>query len=104
MGCPQAEATKMGSIYPPISTTERLVFIDGLRGLAAAGVTLFHFAGHRIFDPPPSGVAGFLLGLARHGNEGVPVFFVISGFVIAQSIATNRISLKYAEFSCATFD
>jgi hypothetical protein len=74
----------------------RLVFIDGMRGLAALAVAVYHFSGHRIFDPLPDGIWGGVLRLAHHGNEGVPIFFVISGFVIAQSIDTNRASLSYS--------
>lgn len=76
-------------------STKRLVFVDGLRGLAVSAVLLFHFAGHPMFDPPPDGVLGFLHALAQYGYLGVPVFFVISGFVIALSAGSNRTSPRY---------
>jgi peptidoglycan/LPS O-acetylase OafA/YrhL len=63
---------------PASRRAERLAFIDGLRALAALGVVAFHFSGHAIFKSPPGGVAGALLAAAKYGNEGVPVFFVIT--------------------------
>ena len=70
-------------------------FIDGLRGVAAASVVLFHIYGGTLKKPlaqviPPP--IGFLL---EHGDLGVQVFFVISGFVIAHSLRHATITGRY---------
>jgi len=57
--------------YSPI---KRVEILDALRGLAALGVCLYHF-GRGLPD-------GILKQVCSHGNLGVDVFFVISGFVI----------------------
>ena len=77
----------------PVST--RFVFVDGLRGLAALSVVLFHvyyknlvpMTGYEFPEPVHS--------LLRNGNLGVHVFFVISGFVIAQSIRGEHVTARF---------
>ncbi|MGA0766037.1 MAG: acyltransferase family protein, partial [Ilumatobacteraceae bacterium] len=51
-------------------SSTRIPFIQGLRGLAVSLVVLYH--------------AGFLF---NGGFIGVDIFFVISGFVIGQSLS-----------------
>jgi hypothetical protein len=62
----------------------RFRFIDALRGAAALAVLLSHLPGlgpvHEWLD---------------YGQLGVPVFFVISGFVIAASNANQRLTAGY---------
>lgn len=64
----------------------RFEIIDALRGLAAVGILLYH-----LYEMPPQrsvlhdALPGFVGFLAKVGSDGVPVFFVISGFVIAWS-------------------
>ena len=75
------------SFATPKSGAGRYVFIDGLRGLAALLVALFHlFLG----GPSASNLATITPSIAwallSRGYLGVPIFFVISGFVIAHSI------------------
>ncbi len=73
----------------------RYTTIDGLRGLAATAVMLHHFTGHRAFAPSASvlpSIANQALGV---GNIGVPIFFVISGFVISNSIGLSRVDTYY---------
>ena len=65
---------------------DRLDTLDLLRALACAMVVAFHFlfrgqAGGWLQDAPPA----WLSILARHGHLGVPLFFMISGFVICMS-------------------
>jgi peptidoglycan/LPS O-acetylase OafA/YrhL len=72
----------------------RFVFIDALRGLAALGVVLFHAEeGHHITE-----LFGHLPHLLQivleNGSLGVPIFFVLSGFVIAHSLYDQRMSLS----------
>ncbi|CAN7550101.1 acyltransferase [Bosea sp. LjRoot9] len=55
----------------------RYEVLDGLRGIAAVGVTLFHLT-----------IIG--LPIARHGYLAVDFFFILSGFVLAHAY-TNRL-------------
>lgn len=65
----------------------RLLEIDALRGLAAMAVVLFHFTRRfvELFAPaqPPSLIA-------THGDQGVNLFFIISGFVIFMTLERTR--------------
>lgn len=64
---------------------QRLSFIDALRGIAALGVVLFHMrdANHiQHLEARWPWVDHCL----EYGHFGVPVFFVLSGFVIALSL------------------
>jgi peptidoglycan/LPS O-acetylase OafA/YrhL len=69
------------------SPPRRLGTLDALRGLAAVAVMLFHYLPHYhfLFRHPfrPFGWTG-------HLNDGVLLFFMISGFVIPQSAARAR--------------
>jgi hypothetical protein len=56
-------------------TNGRIAYLDMLRGLAAVAVMLHHY-GERI-------------GWHNVGNMGVPVFFVLSGYVIAMSVGSR---------------
>lgn len=53
----------------------RIAFLDALRGFAAVSVMLHHY-GERI-------------GWHNIGNMGVPIFFTLSGFVIAMSLGSR---------------
>ena len=59
----------------------RLVCLDGLRGVLAFYVMLSHTLP---FAPMP----GWLVWLFSHGGAGVDVFFILSGLVIVQSLAS----------------
>jgi hypothetical protein len=61
----------------------RIQFIDALRGVAALAVVLHHFNESLGWLP------------FSYGNLGVPVFFVLSGFVIAMSVGDSRVSAGY---------
>lgn len=76
-------------------STGRLVFIDGLRGLAALGVAAHHFFQHRLFEPTTN-VAKTVGEVANQGHLGVPVFFVISGYVISLSVGDRCVTPEYA--------
>ncbi|GGF47249.1 acyltransferase [Azorhizobium oxalatiphilum] len=74
----------------PASRTDRVTCLDGLRGVAACAVVLFHFlyafkpmvfansrVGFSLSDTP--------LAILWNGRFSVAVFFVLSGFVLAAS-------------------
>ena len=57
----------------------RFETLDYVRGLAALAVVFFHRGIYSSFQ-------GLLYILAKYGEVGVQIFFVISGFVIYQSM------------------
>lgn len=68
--------------------------IDGLRGIAAMLVVFFHLYGNLRGAVSPW-FPRFLDTLLAHGNIGVQIFFVISGFVIAYSVGDKHINLAF---------
>ncbi len=63
-----------------------------MRGIAALSVACFHiYPTVATFQPYSA-----FLGLCRIGWVGVPVFFVISGFVIANSLKNTKITSRFA--------
>jgi peptidoglycan/LPS O-acetylase OafA/YrhL len=81
---------------PGRAGTDRLQVLDSLRGLAALAVCLFHFAGRDGFLPDSP-----FKTCSRHGDLGVIVFFVISGFVIPWSL--HRAGYRLCEFGRFVF-
>ena len=79
-----------------MSKVPRFVFVDGLRGIAAMSVVLFHAVeGNHITAlyaalPPPLALP------LRYGNYGVAIFFVLSGFVIAHSLSSKNMTVGAA--------
>lgn len=73
----------------------RFLFIDALRGLAALAVVGFHAReGHHIAGLDPL-LPLPLRKLLEHGNTGVAMFFVISGFAIANTMVYKRVTPGY---------
>ena len=73
----------MVTTQPP---QQRMLALDLLRLVAAAAVWLYHCCYlDPVFHEAPYHVAPTLSSFARYGYLGVPVFFMISGFVIAAS-------------------
>lgn len=66
---------------------KRIKFIDGLRGVAALMVVCCHLFGAGVSARIPR-----LFILVDSGRYGVPVFFVISGFVICYSLRNTPIT------------
>lgn len=72
----------------------RVQSIDGLRGVAALLVVLFHL--HEAISRTASGWLWAPLDwVARNGFLGVDIFFVISGYVIALSVSKGDASPSY---------
>lgn len=76
----------------------RLLLVDGLRGLAAAAVVVYHLG--LVGDGRAATVGAELPGairtaMGRYGGLGVAVFFVISGFVTAQSVSTTTVTARF---------
>jgi peptidoglycan/LPS O-acetylase OafA/YrhL len=58
-------------------------FLDALRGIAAMSVVIFHLVeGHHV-DLFLAKSPIWLVVMLEHGNLGVSIFFVLSGFVFA---------------------
>ncbi len=74
---------------------QRFTFVDALRGIASLSVVLYHAAegGHitGLLALLPSWVAQAL----KQGGLGVAVFFALSGFVIAHSVAKSRVTYSF---------
>ena len=74
----------------------RSTFIDALRGVAALGVACYHITR---YEPSPQParelIPQFLEVCFDHAWLGVQVFFVISGFVIAYSVRSARVTPGY---------
>jgi len=69
------------------SSLERFAFLDALRGLGALGVACYHIHRYRpLRDPVDSLLPAFVQTLLQYGWVGVPVFFVIAGFVTAYTL------------------
>jgi peptidoglycan/LPS O-acetylase OafA/YrhL len=94
-------AVGQSAVAPPISNSApsraqsaRLPFIQGLRGIAALSVALFHCYDATPVEHQQQVMASFpalLDGVMRLGFLGVDLFFGISGFVIAMTLY-NRLS------------
>lgn len=80
------------------ATTDRVLVLDGLRGVAVLAVVTFHFFSlyaHAVPSPYPYGSAFEFLEPFHSGATGVLLFFVISGFVIAKSLDGSRSPLHF---------
>ncbi len=73
---------------------ERIVGLDGLRGIAAFGVLLYHFTTRypdfgSFVSPPPF--------TFPEGKFGVHLFFIISGFVIFRTVECAKRPLDFVK-------
>jgi len=71
----------------PAGGKRRMLFADGLRGIAAMWVTLFHLAEGGHVDALRAALPRWLdTCLFAWGHGGVGIFFVLSGFVMALTV------------------
>ncbi|MFV1922936.1 MAG: acyltransferase family protein [Methylotenera sp.] len=76
---------------------KRLAFADGLRGLAALWVVLFHLSEGKHIESIKAATPDLLYSIIfTHGDFGVAVFFVLSGFVMALTVKSIHINLLSA--------
>ncbi|AWM40291.1 acyltransferase [Gemmata obscuriglobus] len=69
-----------------MARVNRLPAVDALRGAAALAVVLFHYTEFFALFEVPAGPAGSaVLAVTRCGHLGGPVFFALSGYVIAST-------------------
>ena len=75
------------------TTAARFAFIDGIRGIAALGITSYHIWR---YEPTPQTaqdfVPGFVDALLQRTWIGVQMLLVISGFVIAYTLRNTWVS------------
>jgi peptidoglycan/LPS O-acetylase OafA/YrhL len=79
---------------PPNAPRERIVPLDGLRGIAILLVLLFHCIGNTSF-PAAGGILYYLQHITLIGWTGVDLFFVLSGFLIGGILLAARDSAGY---------
>lgn len=75
---------------------QRYAFVDGLRGLAAVSVMLFHLGTGDLRAPLSAALSRVSVAAFGYGWIGVHVFFTLSGFVIAHSLGRTHLSLASA--------
>ena len=71
----------------------RFYFVDALRGVAALAVALFHAVEGGHIPVLLTVMPSWSVFIIEHGNLGVAVFFVLSGFVISHSIYSERATM-----------
>lgn len=69
-----------------INNPGRLHFLDGLRGIAILLVVLYHTYSNAWIELVPYFYPSHDLLIIKYGSHGVPLFFIISGFVISMSL------------------
>jgi peptidoglycan/LPS O-acetylase OafA/YrhL len=78
-----------------LNRQNRYAFADGLRGLAALWVVLYHLNEGQHVAQLTKFLGTFFTSLVfEHGNLGVPIFFVLSGFVMAITTESKKMGIK----------
>lgn len=90
----QYVAPNLTWLYSSNMENRRFHFIDTLRGVAALLVVLFHAKAGGHIDNFISSVPAWIDQIFSHGDLGVAIFFVLSGFVIAHSLRNEAAGLK----------
>jgi len=83
------------------SPSRRFPFVDAARGVAAAWIVVFHvFEGKHMAHLEPL-LPRWLERVIHSGDLAVPVFFALSGFVIAHAIRRHTVSARYLRWFVA---
>jgi peptidoglycan/LPS O-acetylase OafA/YrhL len=77
-----------------LGADERVIEIDGLRGIAVSLVLIWHFFG-ALLPKHASPVVGVLAETLIFGRTGVDLFFVLSGFLIVGILVDRRDCTNY---------
>jgi peptidoglycan/LPS O-acetylase OafA/YrhL len=86
----------MVSAAEPFSRPQqRFTFVDALRGVASLSVVFYHSSEGRHIAGLLALVPAWVTQVFKQGGLGVAVFFVLSGFVIAHSVAKSRVTLSF---------
>ena len=81
------------------ASEDRVHYLDGLRGVAAVAVVIFHLNIFFSVLLPYEGLAGIprmLLGRLTNGNFAVCIFFVLSGYVLTVPFRRGKLDLGEA--------
>jgi peptidoglycan/LPS O-acetylase OafA/YrhL len=73
---------------------QRFTVVDGLRGLAALAVVLYHAGAGGHVTELLAALPGSVGACVARGHLGVAVFFVLSGFVVAHTLHGTRMTLR----------
>jgi peptidoglycan/LPS O-acetylase OafA/YrhL len=85
----------MASVGTPVRTTGRIPGVEGLRAIAASAIAVMH-----LWWVPITAGASFSMARGWPGffiaplNEGVPMFFVLSGFLLWRPMASAVIDAR----------
>lgn len=85
----------ISNVSTELSRQNRFLVIDSLRGIAALSVALFHLSWAAFKDFDHKGLIENIGVITQWGYLGVPIFFVISGFVIAATIKPREVNFHY---------
>jgi len=80
---------------PPSGGRESFGLVQVLRGIAASWVVLFHASEGQHIDRLKASIPIWTHPIFDVGNNGVAIFFALSGFVIAHSLRNDRITFGY---------
>jgi len=89
-------ASASAPVAAPVAASGRIAALDGLRGVAAAVVVvfhwlcLFHWELTPVFAEAPPRIVDTPLAILWNGPFAVSVFFVLSGFVMAAAAERRR--------------
>lgn len=77
------------------SQREHFGLVHALRGVASMWVVLFHASEGRHIDAVKSAIPEWSTSVFDLGDNGVAIFFALSGFVIAHSLRDHRITASF---------
>jgi peptidoglycan/LPS O-acetylase OafA/YrhL len=94
-GSPVASHFGLGRLRRVTSSGRFIPEIDGLRFVAIMTVVVYHLLGYLLergqrFDGDPT--RSWAFRIFEHGNSGVQLFFVISGFILALPFASHHLA------------